>query len=151
MRQGWGLLVGDGEPQVHEVPVRRYRCRRCPATLTVRPEAMARRYLYLVTTIASALWRWSRRSEPARRVRRQLSPMRVVGMACPRRWMSLQRWTRARARLWPGVLGSDGNSSVRSAAAELCGALAAWGDGPFSVDEDGEAAACRGAVARLAM
>ncbi len=150
MRQCWGLLDGDREPQMHDVPVRRYRCRRCRATLTVRPEDMAPRYLYRVATMAAALWSWSQRREPARQVRRRLSPLQVHGLASPRRWKSLERWTHGCDRLWPDTVRKGGETPVRKLAAALCTRLAAFGDRPFTVEDDGEAAACRGAVARLA-
>ena len=57
-RQVWGPLSAEAEAEIHEVLVRRYQCQSCGQTFTVGPEAMARRYLYMVTTIVAGLWRW---------------------------------------------------------------------------------------------
>ncbi|HEX2569288.1 MAG TPA: hypothetical protein VH877_06980 [Polyangia bacterium] len=136
--------------------MRRYQCQSCGQTITVAPEAMARRYLYMVTTIAAALWRWGQRREPARRVRQQLCPLRVQGEARPGRWASLFRWTVQCERFCPQVALSlrraiNPAASVREQAAQVSMVLAAFDDGPFSVDGAKEAAACRGAIRGLAM
>jgi predicted nucleic acid-binding Zn ribbon protein len=151
-RQGWGVAREDADPEIHVVPVRRYECQRCGVTVTVLPEAMARRYLYLATTIAAALWRWGRKREPAREVRRALSPLRVVGESTAKRWPSLFRWTAQRVRLWPEVARSVcGSAPVRVQAGQLATALAAWSDAPFTVAQATEAAVRRGAAKRLAV
>jgi len=155
-RQVWGPLSAEAEPEIHDVPVRRYKCQSCGQTFTVGPEAMARRYLYMVTTIVAGLWRWGQRREPARRVRQRLSPLRVQGEARPGRWASLSRWTEQRERLWPQVAPSmrravDATAPVREQAGQVSGVLAAFDDGPFCIDGAKEAAACRGAIRGLAM
>jgi hypothetical protein len=151
-RQSWGVTGEHDEPAIHDVPVRRFECQRCGVTVTVGPEAMARRYLYMVTTIAAALWRWGRRREPARKVRRALSPLRVVGESSAKRWPSLSRWTSQRTRLWPQVVRVvDEKAAVRMQAARVATALAAWSGAPFAVGDASEAAVRKGAVKRLAM
>jgi hypothetical protein len=155
-RQVWGSLSPEAEPEIHDVPVRRYQCQSCDQTLTVAPEAMARRYLYMVTTIVTALWRWGARREPARRVRQQLCPLRVQGEARPGRWASLFRWTVQYERFCPQVAPSlrravATGEPVREQAAQVSMVLAAFDDSPFSVDGATEAAACRGALRGLAM
>lgn len=155
-RQVWGPLSAEAEPQIHEVLVRRYQCQSCGQTFTVGPESMARRYLYMVTAIVAGLWRWGQRREPARRVRQQLSPLRVQGAARPERWASLARWTEQRDRLCPQAAPSmqravDTTAPVRKQAAQVSMVLAAFGDGPFCIGGAQEAAACRGAIRGLAM
>jgi hypothetical protein len=155
-RQAWGPLSTEAEPEIHDVPVRRYQCQSCGQTITVAPESMARRYLYMVTTMAAALWEWGRRREPARRVRQRLSPLRIQGASRPGRWDSLSRWTAQCERLWPEAAPSllraiDAAAPVREQAAQVSMVLAAFGDGPFCVDGATEAAACRGAIRGLAM
>jgi hypothetical protein len=155
-RQAWGPLSTEEEPEIHDVPVRRYQCQSCGQTITVAPESMARRYLYMVTTMAAALWQWARRREPARRVRQRLSPLRIQGASRPGQWDSLSRWTAQCERLWPEAAPSlrravDAAAPVREQAAQVSGVLAALDDSPFSVDGATEAAACRGAIRGLAM
>lgn len=155
-RQVWGPLSPEAEPEIHDVPVRRYQCQSCGQTITVAPEAMARRYLYMVTTIVAALWRWGQRREPARRVRQQLCPLRVQGAARPGRWASLFRWTVQCERFCPQVAPSlrravDTAAPVREQAAQVSMVLAAFDDGPFCIDGATEAAACQGAIRGLAM
>lgn len=155
-RQAWGPLSPQAEPEIHDVLVRRYLCQSCGQTLTVAPEAMARRYLYMVTTIVAGLWRWGHKREPARRVRQRLCPLRVQGDARPGRWASLSRWTEKRERLFAKVAPSmrravDAVASVRKQAAQVSLMLAAFDDGPFCLEGAKEDAACRGALRGLAM
>lgn len=155
-RQVWGPLSAEAEPQIHEVLVRRYKCQSCGQTFTVGPEAMVRRYLYMVTTIVAGLWRWALGREPARRIRRRLSPLQVQGEARPGWWASLARWTEQRDRLCPPAAPSmqravDATAPVRKQAGQVSMVLAAFGDGPLCIDGAQEAAACRGAIRGLAM
>jgi hypothetical protein len=77
------------------VRVRRYRCQRCGAVLTVAPRETATARLYTLSAVvwALALFGVSRLSEPE--VRRCTSPWRVVGPSAVRRWISLRRWVAA--------------------------------------------------------
>lgn len=155
-RQVWGVLSPEAAPAIHEILVRRYLCQSCGQTITVAPEGMARRYLYLVTTIAVGLWRWGRQRKPARQVRQQLCPWRVRGPARPQRWNSLPRWTAQRERLWPRAEPSlrravDADASVRQQAAQVSTVLAAFDSGLVFAEAPEETAAWQGALWGLAM
>lgn len=92
-RDVWGPpRAGGARPEVLELRVRRYRCLACAHVMTVRPPFVARYFRYATAAIALALWLWAVCGRPARFVRAEVSPWRIVGLSEPRRWRSLSRW-----------------------------------------------------------
>lgn len=125
-RQLWGPQAPGSPGLTSEVVLRRYVCLGCGAVLAVGPRGMRRRHLYTAGAIALALWLWSQRRWPARRVRERVSPWRRHGMCSAERWQSLQRWAGSRgraARLSQHALalgaGADVESAVMDGGAQL--------------------------------
>jgi hypothetical protein len=104
-----------GSPQEAGYRVRRYRCRRCGAVMTVGPTEMLRHRLFSLPAIAWALCLYGPQCVSSREVRRQISPWQKIGAAAERSWQTLRRWLRAAAagRLFPFPL------TVRGAPREL--------------------------------
>ena len=100
-------LFGD-EMQIRGCWVRRYRCCRCGAVLTVLPMGVLARYLYSVAAIVVALL--LKAEAPvgqglgdAEVYRRQGMYRRPPWWPGGRyRWRSLERWARLCAQWWPG-------------------------------------------------
>lgn len=126
-RQMWGPLEAGGLAEACEVVLRRYVCVACAAVLTVGPRGLRRRHLYTAASIALALWLWSQRRWPAKRVRARVSPWRVHGACGAERWRSLLRWAGSRERaarhsqhaLALGDVGPDMESVVMDGGAHL--------------------------------
>jgi hypothetical protein len=114
-RQLRGPPSPDAEARIVVVPVRRYRCRRCDAVITVVPPEVEPRRHYSKPAIALAFARLGLLGEPAAAVRRAVSPWRTVTTAG---WRTLDRWAAAVA---------DGRlfHAVRVAANETTAAIAA--------------------------
>ncbi len=91
-RQFRGPCSPGEPPVIVVVRVRRYRCQRCGAVVTVAPRETAARRLYTLSAVAwaLALFGVARLSEPD--ARRGTSPWRIVGAAAARRWVTLRRW-----------------------------------------------------------
>lgn len=106
-RQLRGPLEPNGKPQLLALLLRRYLCVACGAVLTVAPGAVLPRRLFTAGAIALALALWSVGGVPSPAVRERVSPLRAVGPASARSWLTLRRWTgHARAlfgsvRPWP--------------------------------------------------
>jgi len=117
-RQQRGPQVADGTPVTLVVAIRRYRCRRCEAVLTVVPRDVAPRRHYSRPAIALALARLGLLGEPAATVRRAISPWRVS--ATPG-WRTLRRWTQAvrEGRLFPTVAASSATTIDRALARRI--------------------------------
>ena len=95
--------LADGEaPHAATILLRRFRCRRCGAIVSVGPRGLLRRRLYAAASITLALALWSARKQAPSRVREQISPWRAVGAAA-RGWQTLVRWAKAAVTgaLWP--------------------------------------------------
>lgn len=94
-RQLRGPAAPGASPTLVVVRVRRYRCQRCGAVLTVAPRETATARLYTLSAVAwaLALFGVSRLSEHD--VRRRTSPWTIVGPTAVRRWISLRRWVAA--------------------------------------------------------
>ena len=85
---------GVGQPPVEgSVRVRRYKCKRCGATVTVAPRGVVRRRLYAARTIGLALALFGLQHESAYAVREAIAP---TASACDpaegARWSTLRRW-----------------------------------------------------------
>jgi transposase-like protein len=90
--------------------VRRYRCRRCGAVMTVAPTETLRYRLFSLPAIACALCLYGTERVSSREVRRRISPWRKIGAAADRSWQTLRRWLRAAAAglLFPFPLAARG-------------------------------------------
>lgn len=104
-RQLRGLLEPAGEPAVHELRVRRYRCTACGVTTTVAPAAVVTKRLYLASAIALAMVMLGVRRVAQRAVRARLSPWKRWGEGSSSRWDALLDWVGAvrERRLFPMV------------------------------------------------
>jgi len=91
-RQQRGPVSGDGPPTELVIPVRRYRCRRCAAVLTVVPSEVAPRRHYSRPAIAVALARLGLLGETAATVRRAVGTWAADAMVG---WRTLRRWVAA--------------------------------------------------------
>ena len=103
------------------VAVRRFRCVRCRALITVVPLEVEPRRHYSRPAIAQALALWSLSSLPPREVRRRISPWPIIGAtASAEGWASLRRWARAaRAGRLFRALGRAFEGGLREAAARV--------------------------------
>lgn len=77
------------------IQLRRYRCRRCRAIVTVGPLGVMRGWLFSAPAIAWALALYGLASVTAAEVRRRVSPWSIVGATSAATWASLKRWIRA--------------------------------------------------------
>jgi len=131
---GHGLRTRDvrgpaevsGEPVEGTVVLRRYRCRRCTAIVTVGPRGLLYRRLYTAPAIALALTLWACEALSAPAVRRRISPMRRVGDTAASGWASLRRWAQAATGgwMWPG-LAARTEPTLRRCAARVVSLVAA--------------------------
>ena len=105
-RQLRGPRSPDGLPEVSEILLRRYRCVRCGAVLTVAPAGVLRRRFFTAMAIALALGKWAIEGEACSSVRADISPWSAVGATASLRWNALRRWARAAARgeLWSAIV-----------------------------------------------
>lgn len=86
-----GQLDISERPGVHELVLRRYRCRGCGAVLTVGPWDLLPGMLYSLVTVVVALAQWGLGCKTAS-VRAQLGAFAVIGVAGRQSWRSLRRW-----------------------------------------------------------
>ena len=92
-RQLRGPVERWGRPRILVIAVRRYRCQRCAAVITVAPRGVEPGRLFSLPAIALALWLYgARRASPAV-VRRAVSPWQV-GATAASGWAQLRRWVR---------------------------------------------------------
>jgi len=94
-RQLRGPLALAAAPTVEVIEVRRYRCMRCDAVLTVVPREVEPRRHYTRPAIVLALALWGLCGASATTVRRTISPWRITTTTG---WPMLRRWTAAVAR-----------------------------------------------------
>lgn len=128
-RQLRGPLEPSGPPQLVEVPLRRYLCRSCKATVTVGPRGVLPRRLYAAGVMALALCLYGLLGWNAFSIRERICPWKVMGDAAPGGWATLARWSAAvkEARLFPAVRPSPAEFGPRQVAervAASCGAHA---------------------------
>jgi hypothetical protein len=93
-----------GEAVERELLVRRYRCRRCRAVITVGPRGLLPGRRYTAAVVALALWLWAVGRRTDAEVRAATCPVPDEGLSRPERWTTLRRWARAARddRLWSG-------------------------------------------------
>jgi hypothetical protein len=96
-RQLRGPPEPGAEPQLFALLLRRFLCVACGAVLTVAPKAVLPKRLFTAGAIALALALWAVEGESSPVVRAKISPLKAVGDAAARSWLTLRRWTR-RAR-----------------------------------------------------
>ena len=94
-RQQRGPSAADAAPTMITVPVRRYLCRRCDASMTVVPREVEPRRHYSRPAIALALARLGLLGETAAAIRRAVSSWPIASTPG---WPTLRRWIRAVAR-----------------------------------------------------
>jgi hypothetical protein len=127
-RQLWGPLSVGEAPRVHELRVRRYRCIRCHAVVTVTPAEVLHKRLYGAAAIGLALALFGLFVLSAWQVRKQVSPWQVVGATSSGRWHTLKRWCAAalEGRLWLSVSGRVAEGPVRQVAGRYASVLAGY-------------------------
>jgi hypothetical protein len=92
VRQMRGPVTTGGPPQEITYRVRRFRCRRCTAVLSVGPPEALRYRLFSLVAIVWAIALYGIERVSSRGVRRRISPWRIVGSAAELGWQSLRRW-----------------------------------------------------------
>lgn len=127
-RQVWGPLSVGAPPQVHVLRVRRYRCTRCHAVVTVTPAEVMHKRLYAAAVIGLALALFGLVLLSPWQVRQQVSPWQVVGATSSGRWRTLRRWCEAalEGQLWQSVRGRVAEGPVRQVAERCASALAGY-------------------------
>jgi len=104
-RQVRGPLTAEGGAGVHLLRVRRYRCRRCNATVTVLPRGAVRARHFSATAIALACVMYGLSGSSLRATRTRISPWHSAEPG----WPAMSRWLDAIAlgaifapvRPWP--------------------------------------------------
>jgi hypothetical protein len=127
-RQVRGPLAPDRAPEVVVVRVRRYRCRRCGAVMTVLPrELLARRY-YSASAIGLAFGLYGLGGCSQAETRRRVSPWRILGAGAVARWAALRHWSRAvaRRRLFVAVRPCPPDWTLRRRAERVAATLVAY-------------------------
>jgi ribosomal protein L40E len=104
-----------------DVVLRRYRCRRCTAVMTVGPAELSPRRRYTLGAIALALSLWSLLETAGHQVRARVSAQRRIGDGSLGRWPVLRRWAGVAPQLF-AVTGVDA-STHREVAAAVCRAV----------------------------
>jgi hypothetical protein len=127
-RQVWGPLSVGASPQVHLIRVRRYRCIRCEAVVTVGPAGVLHKRLYGASVIALALALFGLVLLSPWQTRQRVSPWQVVGASSSGRWKTLKRWCQAavEGRLWQSVRGRVAEGPVRQVAQRSASVLSGY-------------------------
>jgi hypothetical protein len=127
-RQIWGPLSVGAAAQVHVIRVRRYRCIRCRAVVTVTPSQVLHKRMYGAGVIGLALALFGLLLLSAWQARQQVSPWQVVGATSSGRWVTLRRWCEAavEGRLWQSVHGRVAEGPVRQVAGRCASVLAGY-------------------------
>ena len=125
-RQIRGPSGVEQPPVVDDVAIRRYRCQRCGAVISVVPSEVMPRRLYTASAIAWALGLYGLLKESATEVRTRVCPWRIVGVAATG-WITLRRWIRAvrSQRLWRCVRSLPANATARMVAERAATTVAA--------------------------
>jgi hypothetical protein len=142
-RQLRGPLEPGGEPQVLALLLRRYLCVACGAVITVAPGAVLPKRLFTAAAIAMALALWSVAGESSPKVRAQISPLKTMGDASARSWLTLRRWTRDARGLFRLVRPWPDGWPPRRGAERVATTLAALAPGSGTIAERAFAGAAR--------
>ena len=124
-RQVRGPLELGQPPLLVVLPVRRYRCRCCGATMTVGPIGLRAGLLFSVAVVALALYLWGTLRQPLGQVCAQVNPWRRSAEQTQGGWRQVGRWARriATGRLFTGLLPGCPPPGLRAVAQQ---AAAAW-------------------------
>jgi hypothetical protein len=127
-RQLLGPRWREAAPEAATVMQRRYRCRQCEAVIVVQPAEVLPRRRYAAAAIALALALYGIDKQPAPRVRRLVSPWRIVGATAAATWATLLRWDKAvRAKmLFESVRRCPTDWSLRQVAERAATTLASY-------------------------
>jgi hypothetical protein len=106
-------MAVDAAPTVETLLVRRYRCRRCSAVITVVPREVEPRRHYSRPAIAMALALLGLLARTSSEIRKAVSPWRVTATAS---WRTLSRWVGAVRR---GALFPSASLSVKTSRSEI--------------------------------
>lgn len=106
--------------------MRRYRCTRCRAVLTVVPAETITRRLYSAAAIAWALALYGLSLLAPGAVRELVSPWRVVTASSAARWRTLSRWCAAAADRLFSKLPPLPDTTARQVAAAAAVAISAF-------------------------
>lgn len=90
-----GPTEAEGAPAAPTVRCRRFRCLRCNAVVLVVPRAMLPRRWYSASAIALALAMYGIECAAPAKIRRQVSPFKVIGYRAATGWVTLDRWADA--------------------------------------------------------
>jgi DNA-directed RNA polymerase subunit RPC12/RpoP len=125
-----GPKAVGGPPVESTTVVRRYQCKKCGGTVTVRPRGVLRRRLYGATAIGLGLALFGLEQQSAHAVREAIAPTAShQGPAEGATWSTLRRWAgEAKA----GTLTEDGHAcpatfTLRQAAERMATTLQALG------------------------
>lgn len=126
-RQVRGPSSAHGSPEMVEIMVRRYRCQRCSAVMTVVPRQVLAKRLYSAAAIGFALALWGLLQWSACKVRQAVNPLQIVGATAIGGWASLRRWARAvsAGEIFRSLPRAAPGASHRDAAAQAARMLAA--------------------------
>lgn len=131
-RQLRGPVERWGRPRIVVISVRRYRCQRCAAVITVAPRGVPARRLFSLPAIALALWLYGAQRQPPAAVRGAVSPW-WAGATAARSWEQLRRWIGAvrAGRLLGGLpaAAGEGPREVATRATMALRGLASIGEG----------------------
>jgi hypothetical protein len=130
-RHQWGPVELGVTPSLIAILLRRYLCRSCGAVVVVGPRGLARRRLYSASAIALALALYGIAELSPAEIRRQVSPLRIVGPTAAAGWASLGRWCRAvrAGGLFRGVRALPADATLRQIAARAATTVAAYASG----------------------
>jgi hypothetical protein len=127
-RQVWGPSSAGAQPQVHVLRVRRYRCMKCRAVVTVTPAEVLHKRMYGAAVIGFALALFGLLLLSPWETRQQVSPWKVVGASSSGRWGTLRRWCEAavEGRLWQSVQRRMAEGTPRQVAGQCASVLASY-------------------------
>jgi len=125
-RQLRGPLDPGAEPRLLDLILRRYLCVACGAVLTVAPKAVLPRRLFTASAIALALALWAVEGASSPAVREKISPLKAVGHAAARTWLTLRRWTADAREIFPDVRPWPDSWPPRKAAERVATTLASF-------------------------
>jgi hypothetical protein len=117
----------DGPPVIRQCSIRRYRCTRCGATVTVAPRETLTHRLFSAPAIALALALFGLAGQSLPEVRKRVSPWVTVGATAASTWVTVPRWTSAirEGRLFETVRHAPEGWAPRQVAARAATTLAA--------------------------
>lgn len=104
---------GDA-PEALTLLLRRYRCTRCEAVVTVAPRGVLYRLLYSGLAVALALSLWVTEGMASWRIRGRTSPRRGADSEREHGWRAVSRWSHDADRWWRWLRLDPGGSRARA-------------------------------------